>query len=97
MDYIKDQGEAMTSASLSIAQLLKFNSVKHERKQASAQSLTMRHSIDKETPVPTYIGLMMYAHTRKRDLVDRLYHLGMSISYDRVLCLSAQMGNNACK
>ena len=94
---MKDQVEAMTSASLSIAQLLKSNSVKHERKQASTQSLTVRHSIDQETPVPTYIGLMMHAHTCKMDLVNRLYHLGMSISYDRVLRLSAQMGSNACK
>ena len=44
-----------------------------------------------------YIGLMLHAHTCKRDLVDRLYHLGMSISYDHVLRLSAQMGSNACK
>ena len=43
---IKDQGEAMTSASLSIAQLQKFNSVKHERKQASAQSSPHLHWTD---------------------------------------------------
>ena len=94
---IKDQGEAMTSASLSIVQLLMFNSVKHERKQASAQSLIVRHGIDQETPVPTYIGLIMHAHMRKRDLVERLYHLGMSISYDRILRLSEQMGSITCK
>ena len=44
-----------------------------------------------------YIGLMLHVHTCKRDLVDRLYHLGMSISYDHVLRLFAQMGSNACK
>ena len=36
---------------------------------------------------------MLHAHTRKRELVDRLSHLGMSISCDCVLSLSAQMGN----
>ena len=46
--------------------------------------------------VPTYIGLMLHAHTRKRELVDRLEHMGISISYDRVLSLSAQLGNSAC-
>ena len=94
---IQDQSQAKTSAALSISQLLKFNSVKHKRKQATAQSFTVRHSIDHETPVPMYIGLMLHAHTGKRDLVDRLHHLGMSISYDHVLRLSAQMGSNACK
>ena len=29
--------------------------------------------------------------------MDRLCHLGMSISYDRVLRLSAQMGNDVCE
>ena len=41
--------------------------------------------------------MMLHAHTRKRELVDRLSHLGMSILYTRVLELSAQMGNSACK
>ena len=91
---IQDHSEAATPAALSITQLLKFNSIKHKR---TTQSVTVRHSIDQETPVPTYIGLMLHAHTRKRDLVDRLCHLGMSISYDRVLRLSAQMGNDVCE
>ena len=90
---VHDQNKASTSAALSIAQLLKFNS-KHKRKQATP---TVRHSIDQETPVPIYIGLMLHAHSRKRDLVDRLYSLGMSISYDRVLCLTAQMGSSVCE
>ncbi len=94
---IQDHSEAMSSAALTISQLLKFNSVKQKRKQTAAQSAIVRHSIDQETPVPIYVGLMVHAHTRQRDLVDRLYHLGMSISYDRVLRLSAQMGNTACK
>ena len=50
-----------------------------------------------ETPVPIYIGLMLHAHTRKKELVDRLNHLGISISYDRVLRLSADIGNRVCE
>jgi len=94
---IQDHCEATTPAALSIAQLLKFNSIKHKRRQATTQSGTVRHSIDQETPVPMYIGLMLHAHTCKRDLVDRLYNLGMSISYDRVLRLTAQVGSNVCE
>ena len=47
--------------------------------------------------MPTYAGMMLHAHTRKRELVDMLSHLGMSISYTRVIELSAQMGNSACQ
>ena len=44
-----------------------------------------------------YVGLMLHAETRKRGLVDRLFSLGLIISYDRVLRLSAQMGNSVCQ
>ncbi len=47
--------------------------------------------------MPTYIGLVLHAHTRKRELVDKLFYLGLSISYDRVLRLSAEMGNSVCQ
>ena len=43
------------------------------------------HSKDRETPLPIYIGMMIHGRTRKRELVDTLFHLGLSISYDRVL------------
>ena len=35
--------------------------------------------------------------TRKRDLIDRLHSLGMSISYDGVLRLSSDMANAVCE
>lgn len=39
---------------------------------------------------------MLHAHTHKRDLVW-IAHPGLSISYDRVLQLPTQKGNNVCK
>ena len=36
---------------------------------------------------------MVHAHTRKRELVDKLFHFGISNSYDRLLRISAQMGD----
>ena len=93
---IKDQKEySMSSAALSIAQLLKFNSVKHSRLEGSTKSFNVRHSTAQETPLPMYIGLVVHTHTRKRELVDRLSNAGVSISYDRVLRLSAQLGEAA--
>ena len=91
---IKDQiHQCSTQAALSIAQILKHNSVKHMRKQTDTSSF-VRHSLAQETPLPTYIGLLLHAQTRKRDLVERLFSLGLSISYDRVLRISADLGNS---
>ena len=98
---IKNQSlSSSTQAALSIAQLLKFNSVKQRRKQGATKTQeppAVRHSTYQETPLPTYVGLMLHAETRKRGLVDKLFSLGLSISYDRVLRLSAQMGNSVCQ
>ena len=64
------------------------------KKEPSGEAFFARHSVDQETPVLIYIGHM---YTCKKELVDRLYHLKLSISYDRVLCLSAQIGNKVCE
>ena len=94
---IKDQiGECSTPASLSIAQMMKYNCVKHRRKQADT-SPSVQHSSALETPLPIYIGLMLHAQTRKRELVDKMFNLGLSISYDCVLRLSVEMGNGVCQ
>ena len=94
---IKDQMADTTSAALANAQMLKFNCIKDNRAHPTIGLVTARHSAVQETPVPTYVGMMLHAHTRKRELVDRLSHLGMSISYTRVIELSAQMWNSACQ
>jgi len=39
---------------------------------------------------------MLHAHTRKKELIDKLSHLGVCITCDRVLSLSAEMGNCVC-
>ena len=36
---------------------------------------------------------MLHMKTRKRDLIDKLHSLAMSISYDEVLRLSSDMAN----
>ncbi|KAJ8050257.1 hypothetical protein HOLleu_03391 [Holothuria leucospilota] len=39
---------------------------------------------------------MVHTKTRKRKLVDRLYDLGLSISYDWVLAISTELGDKIC-
>ena len=79
-----------SQAALTLAQILKFNSVKHTRKTEECTRLVK----SQETPLPVHIGVMFYLKTRKRDLIDSLYSLGMSISYDEVLRLSSDMANS---
>ena len=87
------QAKPVSQAALTIAQLIVFNSHVRRRKD----SVSMHHSKEKETPLPEYIGLMVHALTRSRTLIDKLYELGLSISYDRVLEISSSMGNTVCE
>ena len=82
-----------SQAALTLAQLHKFNSVKHTRKTEECT----RHVKSQETPLPVYIGVMLPLKTRKRDLIDRLHSLGLSISYDEVPRLSLDVANAVCK
>ena len=93
---IKTQSSGMieTQTTLSISQQILFNSTKRRRNSDTRPS--RYHSTDREPPLPVYLGLMSHAETRKRALVDELYSLGLSISYDRVLENSTEMGNKVC-
>ncbi|KAH3711848.1 hypothetical protein DPMN_071523 [Dreissena polymorpha] len=78
---------------LAMAQLLQYNCC--ARYQEGAK--TFRHSKDRETPLPVFIGMSTNAKTRKRLLVEMLHDHGLSISYDRVLEVSAQLRDAAVK
>ena len=52
---ITDRYEEMTPAVLSIAQLLKFNSIKHGRKEFTIEAVSVCYNAGLETPVPTYV------------------------------------------
>lgn len=93
---IKDQRHVkIVPAALSIAQLLKFNSIRRNRSQDEGSQV--RHNTYQETPLPIYLGFLLHAKTRKKELVDKVAGLGLSISYDRVLRLSAQLGESASR
>ena len=59
-------------AAVAIAQIFKFNTVKHKCMQSTSSSSTVRHIHAQETPLPIYVGMMLYTHTVKKELVDRL-------------------------
>ena len=84
-----------TNTGVTLPQLFIFNAVKSHRDPQS-DATAIRHDPNREPPLPVYLGLLVHAETRKKTLVDKLYRLGLSISYDRVMQISAYLGNSVC-
>ena len=80
-------------AGLTISQLLQCNSY-HRRSSGDVQR--ERGNKSRETPLPIFVGLSIHAKTRSRDLVQNMHTLGLSVSYDRVLAISTDLGNAVC-
>ena len=81
-------------AALTISQILQYNICARCRDKEVKRE---RRSKCRETPLPIYIGISVHAKTRSRDLVEALHNLGISISYDRVLAISTDLGNEVCR
>ena len=57
----------------------------------------MRHSHDREPPIPIYIiGLCVHSLYRSRKLIEQLYSLGNGKSYDRVIQPEKSMALTLC-
>ncbi|KAG0717680.1 hypothetical protein GWK47_053918 [Chionoecetes opilio] len=91
---LKLANTSTTTAALTVSQLLVFNSVKHAR---SVESTSVRHSRERESPLPLYLSLKIHAVTRSRGLIDTLFSLWMCVSYDRLLQLTADIANGVCQ
>ncbi len=81
-----------SQAPLSICQLILFNCLGRSEKHVQRT----RHNKSREPPLPVYLGVLLHTKTRKRDLVEMLYDLGLSVSYDRVLEISTDVGTKIC-
>ena len=76
-----------SSESDQIAQFLQNNCFSKQKEQAT----THQHSKDRETSLPAYIGMVVYAKTKKRNFEEVFCDYNISISYDRVLEIPAQL------
>jgi hypothetical protein len=93
---IKAQSDVTLSshqAMLSICEIIQYNSIKR-RGETSTQ---VYHSKCRDTPLPVYLGISIHGKTRNRELIDILFKLGLSISYDRVLSISTDLANTMIK
>lgn len=84
-----------SNAALAISQLLIFNAINRKREVTNNEA-AIRHTVEREAPLPLYVGLVIHAETRKKKLVDKFYRMGLSVSYDRVMQVSTDLGNDVC-
>ena len=80
-------------AMLCISQHLMFNTTIRTRSESSSSY----HSTEREPSIAVYLTQPIHSHTRKLNVVYSLCHLGLCISGDRLLDISAPMGNIAIK
>ena len=45
------------------------------------------------SPLGIYLGMMLHAIIRKKGLIEKLHHLGISVSYRRVMELTTAVGS----
>ena len=88
-----DYNDNSKNVAVNIGQLIKFNTVKHKRQ---ASSVT-HHSKKNELPLPVIIGLMVYAKTRKKSLVEKLAVGELWISYSRVQEIQDNITEQLCQ
>ena len=85
--------QKLSRISTNIAQLIRFNSIKQQRRGEVKQ---FRHSQKNEPPLPVSIALMVHVKTRKKALVNQLASEGLCISYERVKSIEKRVLNQLC-
>ena len=86
-------GDESRQATMSISQLLQYNSSVRRRRGSTG----IHHRKCKETPLPLYLGMMIHGRTRKRKIIGILFHLGLSIPYDRFIDISIDIAISAAQ
>ena len=72
-----------------------YNSYIRQRKDR--KSITAYNSKVREMPMAVYFCLLLHSQTRQKNLMDKLYSLGLSISYERVPEIETATGNKICE
>ena len=67
------------------------------KKKSSDSAVKTRHILDREPPLPIYVGLSIHHMTRSKKLIQQLYQIGVCVSYDRVLELEDWIASSVCE
>ncbi|EDO42325.1 predicted protein [Nematostella vectensis] len=77
---------------LTVAQAILFNAkVEPAKKCKTGQT---RHTKLREPPLPLYIGFTVHAMTRSKSLITKLYQLGVSVAYQRIVELEDMIASS---
>ena len=90
---MKKQDKHESQACLTVGQVIVYNT-KEKSKESNTQT---RHSLEREPPMPVYIGLNIHGLTRCKRIIQQLHELGISISYDRVIQLEDWLAEATCE
>ena len=91
---LKDQDKCESQACLTASQVILYN----VKKQPSANpDAKPRHVLQREPPLPVYIGLNIHQMFRSKKLINQLYQMGICISYNRVLELEEWIATSVCE
>ena len=71
-----------------------FNTVKYA---SSSDNTVIRHSKDRKTPFPLYHGIKLHGDARLKHQIDNAHHLGLFVSYDRVMDVKVLVAHAVCK
>ena len=82
-------------ADLTISKLIVYNS--YIRQGRDRKSITAYHSQVREMLIAVYLGLLLHSQTRQKNLINKLYFLSLSISYERVLEIETATRNKICE
>ena len=88
--------KGFSQSSKTIAQLVMYQYRKMTGHSSSVTSLR-RHVKERETPVPVYVGLKLYASLCTKTVIQHFFSLGLSISYDRCLSICNNISLNMLK
>ena len=67
------------------------------KKWPSKDNVNTRHTLQREPPMPVYIGLNVHKMTRIKKLIQQLYQTRISVSYDRVMELEDWIATAVCE
>lgn len=81
-----------SQACLSVCQTIFFNS--KARARGESKTGQKRHKRTREPPLPLFIGFNIHAMTRSKTLIAKLYQLGLSVSYQRIMELEEMLARS---
>ncbi|KAK3889182.1 hypothetical protein Pcinc_006754 [Petrolisthes cinctipes] len=90
---LKNRSKNDSQATLTIGQTIVFNT----KKRTSHSADKPRHTLEREPPLPIYIGMNVHALSRSKTLIQQLFHMGICISYDRVMEIEDWIATSSCE